>query len=120
MRRLAMIQCLWLLVACGGGSNAGHSVAAKDYDRACEDVAECFPVFEGALSCCSTQACPNTAIREDKVATYMSDVDARRPMCASPVTPGTCRSQTACSAGRVECASGVCTLVFPSDGSATD
>jgi len=103
-------------VACGGASSP--AISAKDFDRVCAGVVDCFPVYEGVLSCCTDQRCPNAAIRQDNVAMYTTEVDARTPMCTGPLTPGNCLPPS-CAAGRAACVNGLCALEVPSADGAT-
>ena len=122
MRIVGLILLVSAGLACGKGAapSPGHSIAAKEFDQSCADVVDCFPIYEGVVSCCSTQPCPNAAIRQDNVAAYMAEVAARMPACTAPVTPGTCRPLPACTSERVACAHGVCALESPAGDAATD
>jgi hypothetical protein len=119
VRLVGLSLLLFSAAACGGGA-AKHSIAASEFDRACTDVVDCVPVYEGALSCCSNQPCSNAAIRQDALAIYAADVTARTPMCQEPFTPGSCLPGPVCT-GRVACTNGLCVLESPSgDGGARD
>ena len=112
-----VVKVVALLLAClaGCGSSVDHTVSAKNYDRSCADVVDCFAIYEGQLGCCGLSVtCPNTAISTDALARYMSDA-ARASMCS--VQPP-CPSGGGCTGGRVACTSGVCALLFPSDAGA--
>ena len=106
-RRLAVAL---LLALAGCGSPAPHSIAAADYDQKCQAVVDCVPIAEGTIGCCGLESCPNAAIRQDALARYTSDLEARTPRCTPP--PPCAPPPVDCS-GRVACTNGVCALLVP-------
>jgi hypothetical protein len=98
----------WLAMGCTSDPQTSHSDAATGYPRTCASVADCFPVYEGPIGCCGAR-CPNTAIRQDVVATYMSNLNAASlSTCLGVQSP--CTPPPACPDGRVACVAGVCQL----------
>jgi hypothetical protein len=104
---VGLLVLLWA-VSCGSGSS---SISAKGYPRNCVTVADCFPVFEGVVGCCGG-GCPNTAIRQDAVAAFMTASEAARMTSCHGVQPP-CPSGPMCTVGRVTCDNGVCGLASP-------
>jgi hypothetical protein len=90
----------------------------SDYDRSCESVIDCAPVYIGPLGCCDAP-CPNGAVRATVVEQARKDVEAAReckgppPPCIGPV-PGLCPDH------RVLCTLGRCELAMPSQDAATN
>ena len=104
------------LLAAGCGSDSSHDVSAKSYARTCASVADCFAVYEGPVGCCGS--CPNTAIRQDAAAAYMSNFDAAVAATCKGLQPP-CAFQR-CPDGRVDCIAGVCQLEMPAADAATE
>jgi hypothetical protein len=80
-----------------GGCLKG-SLAARDYDQACNVDADCTGVYEGTI--CSMCRCPNAAIAASAHAAYLADYAAKTP------GPSTC----ACATNAARCDAGRCTL----------
>jgi len=91
-----------------------------NYDRRCTSVADCFPVYEGLVGCCGG-SCPNTAIRQDALTKYMSDVDRVSAASCNGVRPP-CGINPFCDRqpGRVACNRGICQLEAASADAASD
>jgi hypothetical protein len=112
-RRLAVAL---LLALAGCGSPAPHSIAAADYDQTCQAVVDCVPIAEGPIGCCGLESCPNAAIRQDALARYTSDLEARTPRCTPPPP---CAPPPVDCTGRVACTNGVCALLVPGGNGAS-
>ncbi|SRR5260221_13671119 len=115
----ALLLLLSATARCGSDASKG-SIAAKNYDRKCTSVADCFPVYEGPVGCCGG-ACPNTAIRQDALTKYMSDFDrAVTSVCHGLIPP--CPAGPICDQemGRVTCDNAVCQLEGPSADAGSD
>jgi hypothetical protein len=115
----AKLRVALALFLVGCGSTAGtesHHISAN-YDRACASVADCVPVFEGTVGCCGLSlTCPNTAIRADALAKYMSDAERASKCDIQPPCP----SGPMCASGRIVCQAGACALEVPSDAATTE
>jgi len=115
--RLRVALALFL-VGCGSPAGTESHHISANYDRACASVADCVPVFEGTVGCCGLSlTCPNTAIRADALAKYMSDAEsASKCDIQPPCPPG-----GMCTSGRVVCQAGTCSLESPPpDAAATE
>jgi hypothetical protein len=110
-------------IAACGASSPPTSVAAKNYDQRCTNVADCVPVYEGQVGCCGGSGCPNTAISQVAFAKYTFDL-GRAATCGG--APQACPAGgagpggNACQDGRVACDNGICTLATPPSDAATD
>jgi hypothetical protein len=106
--RATLFSLLSLLAGCGAESTS-HVLAAKNYDRTCTSVADCFPVYEGPVVC-GVGGCPNAAIRQDALAKYTVDFH-RASVCPAnhPPFDGDTGGPS-CPEGRVACENAVCQL----------
>jgi hypothetical protein len=115
-KRLRIALALFV-VGCGSTADGESHHVSANYDRKCASVADCVPVFEGTVGCCGLAlTCPNTAIRADALAQYMSAAE-RASKCA--VQPP-CPSGGMCTSGRIVCQAGTCALEVPSDAATTE
>src|SRR5215203_2915962 len=87
-------------------SSAPRSISADNYRRDCVTAADCSVVFEGVVHCCGG-GCPNTAIRADEVAAFMTALEAAREASCNGVQPP-CPSPPVCGASHATCRDAQC------------
>ncbi len=111
MRAIVFVMLLGASTAAAGCDSGSSSISAKSYPRNCATAADCFPVFEGVVPCCGG-GCPNTAIRQDAAAAFMTVSEAARETSCHGVQPP-CPAGPIC-VSPVTCDKGVCGLASPS------
>lgn len=83
------------------GTAGGGSIAASEFDQACQVDGDCVVVYQGTV--CNSCRCENAAIAKKELDRYRSELDARSANCGQ--IPG-CAAD--CAAPNPYCVSGSC------------
>jgi hypothetical protein len=106
MKRLLLMGSLAAAIG-SCHSEANHSIKASEFQQTCTVASDCVAVYEGPLSCCGGNSCPNAAVNRVGYTAYESARESRIPTCnPQPPCPAT---DVACIAGAT-CSNGTCVV----------
>jgi hypothetical protein len=96
-RAFAVLFVVLGYVSLDGCKSSSCSLAASDYDQACQEDSDCVAVFLGSFCASHSCACENAAINVSSYNQYSSDFDRDdAPRCPCPDAPPVACNQGTC------------------------